>query len=370
VSTTPNTVEDSFTSNARYRWTLLRAGSFWLDGGSMFGLIPRTVWSRSVTPDDRGRIPVHHNCLLLERIADAPPAPHDDDIAHPAPSVGGGSRFALIETGTGDKLDAKSRDLFSMDDDTILTALAAAGRAPADIGAVVVSHLHFDHAGGLTRLAQPGESPDWTGPASGMAGSRPDHAVKLTFPYAVIFTQKREWDDAVANRSVMTRTYFKDHIEPIRDRIFALDSIPPFAPDYTPARNELPFSSLPYRQTPLPGLPGVFAFLTPGHTWGQQAVKFTDDKGRTVVFTPDVLPTIHHVGHAYSLAYDVEPYTSAVSRNWFLHEAATNDWLLVLDHEPGNPCQRVRINSKGWYDLVPEPTSAFTSTQPIAPITP
>lgn len=329
----------------------------------MFGLIPRTVWSRTVPTDDRGRITVHHNCLLLERVADGP---IETDPTHPAPSVGGGSRFALIETGTGDKLDSKSRELFAMDESNILTALSAVGRQPADIGAVVVSHLHFDHAGGLTRLVRDGETPDWTGPASGMAGSRPDHGVKLTFPYAVIFTQKREWEDAISNRSVMTRTYFRDHLEPIRDRIFTIDSIPPFASDYTPGRSELPFSSLPYRETPLPGLPGVFVFLAPGHTWGQQAIKFTDDRGRTVVFTPDVLPSVNHVGQAYSLAYDVEPYTSAVTRNWFLHEAALNDWLLVLDHEPGNPCQRVRVNAKGWYDLVPEPVSSFTSSAPIA----
>ncbi len=327
----------------------------------MFGLIPRTVWSRSVPADDRGRIDVHHNCLLLERVSDEPLV--DDE--HPAPSVGGGSRFAIIETGTGDKLDEKSRELFAMSGETVLTALATTGRKPDEIGAVVVSHLHFDHAGGLTRLAHAGEAADWIGAASGMAGSRPDHGVKLTFPFAVIFTQKREWDDALANRSVMTRTYFRDHVEPIAGRIFTVDSAPPFAWDYTPGRSELPFSSLPYRESPLPGLPGVFVFLTPGHTWGQQAVRFTDDRGRTVVFTPDVLPTVNHVGQAYSLAYDVEPYTSAVTRNWFLHEAATNDWLLVLDHEPGNPCQRVRVNSKGWYDLVPEPPSSFASSSPI-----
>jgi hypothetical protein len=61
---------------------------------------------------------------------------------------------------------------------------------------------------------------------------------------------------------------------------------------------------------------------------------------------------VNHVGAAYSLGYDVEPYTSMISRRWFLEEAAAGDWLLVLDHEPGNPVQRVRANDKGWYDLV------------------
>ena len=66
------------------------------------------------------------------------------------------------------------------------------------------------------------------------------------------------------------------------------------------------------------------------------------------------MPTVHHLGAAYSLGYDVEPYTSMISRRWFLEAAADNDWLLVLDHEPGNPLQRVRRNEKGWFDLVPE----------------
>ena len=100
------------------------------------------------------------------------------------------------------------------------------------------------------------------------------------------------------------------------------------------------------------GLPGVSVFVVPGHTWGQQAIKFTDTKGRTVVFTPDVLPTAWHLGAAYSLAYDVEPYTSMVSKRWFLNAAADENWLLVLDHEPGNPCRRVKRNDKGWFDLV------------------
>ena len=91
----------------------------------------------------------------------------------------------------------------------------------------------------------------------------------------------------------------------------------------------------------------------PGHTWGQQAILFTDERGRTVVFTPDVMPTVNHVGAAYSLAYDVEPYTTMITKRWFLAEAAERDWLLILDHEPGNPCMRVRPDGKGWYVLVP-----------------
>jgi glyoxylase-like metal-dependent hydrolase (beta-lactamase superfamily II) len=101
-------------------------------------------------------------------------------------------------------------------------------------------------------------------------------------------------------------------------------------------------------------LPGIRTFLVPGHTWGQQAVLFTDEAGRTVVFTPDLLPTVHHVGAAYSLAYDVEPYTTMLTKRWFLAEAERRDWLLVLDHEPDTPCVRVRADGRGWWRLEPE----------------
>jgi glyoxylase-like metal-dependent hydrolase (beta-lactamase superfamily II) len=100
-------------------------------------------------------------------------------------------------------------------------------------------------------------------------------------------------------------------------------------------------------------VPGVKVFLTPGHTWGQQAVGFTDEQGRFIVFTPDVMPTAAHLGAAYSLAYDVEPYTSMLSRRWLLEAAAAGGWILVLDHEPGDPIRRVIRNDKGWFDLQP-----------------
>ncbi len=345
----------------RYRFTLLRAGEFRLDGGSMFGLIPRSVWSRTVPTDERGRITVQHNCLLLERLDEVPAA-----CALPTP------KMVLLEVGTGDKLTEKDRDIFALGTRSILDALAEANCRPDDIGAVVPSHLHFDHAGGLTRLCRAGEKADWTGPGSSFGGSREALAVKFTFPNARVFTQRREWADALANRSVMTRTYFADHVLPYArvlsgglesppsgatsagmaggPRVHLVDSPPPFAPGLTPERDAAPPAPHEARETEI--LPGVFVFKVPGHTWGQQATRFTDERGRNIVFTPDVMPTAWHVGQAYSLAYDVEPYTSMVSRGWFLAEAAARGWTLCLDHEAGHPLRTVKPNGKGWYELL------------------
>jgi glyoxylase-like metal-dependent hydrolase (beta-lactamase superfamily II) len=317
---------------------LLRGGEFRLDGGSMFGLIPRVVWSRTAPVDDKGRIPVQHNCLLLERLDD-PPA----NNKLPSP------KLVLIETGTGNKLDPKNRDIFALSERWVGTALDEVGCSAGDIGGVVVTHLHFDHAGGLTRVCREGESPDWVGAASTFGGSRGEQGVKRTFANAKIFAQSREWADANADRSVMTRTYFQDHLAPVAEQMVLVDSPRAFPVGYVPDRDETPRTSVEVRETEI--MPGIFVFLAPGHTWGQQAVRFTDAKGRSVVFTPDVMPTAWHVGAAYNLAYDVEPYTSMMTRRWYLGEAARRGWTLCLDHEPGNPLRTVKENGKGWWEL-------------------
>jgi glyoxylase-like metal-dependent hydrolase (beta-lactamase superfamily II) len=147
----------------------------------------------------------------------------------------------------------------------------------------------------------------------------------------------------------MTRTYLRENLDPLRDRVKLLDAPAPWPAGHRPDKSEPPGISLAERKLEI--LPGVSVFRVPGHTWGQQAVCFADERGQTVVFVPDLIPTIHHAGAAYNMAYDVEPYISSVTRRWFLEEAARGDWLLVLDHEPGNPCCRVKEDGKGWFKL-------------------
>lgn len=333
-----------------YRWRLLRAGRLLLDGGGMFGVIPKVVWSRAVPCDDKNRVEVAHNCILLESAG--PHAQINPDTGAP--------RLFLIEAGSGDKLDPKMTAIFGLEPRTVETAVREAGVAPDAIEAVVCTHLHFDHAGGLTRRCREGETPDWEATKPGVA-SGDDPRVKLTFPNAELIVQRREWIDARANDAVMTKTYYRDHLLPFEDERLALpggrarlrlvESERPFPMNRRPTRLELPATPVDQRETEV--LPGIHVFLAPGHTWGQQAVRFVDTEGRHVVFTPDVLPTVHHLGQAYSLSYDVEPYTSMVTKHWFLGEAADRDWLLVLDHEPAHPCQRVRRTEQGWFELVP-----------------
>lgn len=261
---------------AIWSWQLLRAGAFRLDGGSMFGVVPKSIWSKIAEPDEANRISLQTNCLLL------------DD----------GLRKILIETGFGGKWSEKERGFYDLEHRTVVDALHEINIDSADITHVVVSHLHFDHAGGLTHLNESGDPVP-------------------SFPNAVIHVQKLEWEDALANKSTMTRTYLRSHLDPIQEQVQLVDG-------------------------DVEILPGsdIRAWRMPGHTWGQQAIVFRDEHG-AVCFPGDVMPTVNHVGLAFNMGYDMEPYTNMLSKRELLTRVADENWRLVLDHEPGNPVVRV-----------------------------
>jgi glyoxylase-like metal-dependent hydrolase (beta-lactamase superfamily II) len=261
----------------QWNWRLLRAGSFRLDGGGMFGVVPKSIWSRFAPPDAHNRIALQTNCLLL------------DD----------GSTKALIETGFGGKWSDKERGFYDLERRTVADALREAGIDPAEIDHVIVTHLHFDHAAGLTAQE------------SGSAEPMP------VFPNAAVHVQKREWEDALANRSTMTRTYLRTHLDPVAGRVRLADG-----------EAEI--------------LPGIRVRPMPGHTWGQQAVRFAD-AGGIVCFPGDVMPTANHANLAFSMGYDMEPYTNMLSKRDLLERAAGEGWRLALDHEPDSQNTVVRV---------------------------
>jgi len=245
---------------------VLRAGSFMLDGGAMFGLIPRPIWTRAVEPDEKNRIHLQTNCLLLEREG----------------------ALAVVEVGIGDKLTDKLRGIFNAERRTIGDALREVDVDPKDIGHVVLTHLHFDHAGGLTTLD----------------GER---AVPV-FPNAEVIVQKQEWDDALANRSTMHSTYLRDHLDPVAGQVRTVEG-----------------------ETEI--LPGVRVRPVPGHTFGQQAVLVETPEG-TIAFPGDLLATRHHAPTTWGMAYDVMSYETMVQKGRFLRDAHERGWTIVLDHDP------------------------------------
>lgn len=264
-----------------FDWRVLRAGGFRLDGGGMFGIIPRSMWSRWVEPDSENRIGLAMNCVLLERAGAGP---------------GGRPLRVLVEAGAGGKWGAKERAIYAFREQpdgsvrTVEHALLEAGVAPGSIDHVVLTHLHFDHAGGLTRLGPAGEP-------------------ESVFPNARIHVQRGEWVDALAGRSTMTRTYLRTHLDPVAGQVTLHDGA----------------------AEPIPGLRIVPA---PGHTWHHQAVAWTDALG-TVCYPGDTMPTVHHTHPAASLGYDMLPFESMLTKRALLAEADAGGWRLVLDHEPG-----------------------------------
>lgn len=273
-----------------YTCRLLRSGGFKLDAGCMFGLIPRVVWTRWLEPDAENRMPLQQNTLLLE----------------------GEGRRVLIEPGVGDKFGPKERGIYALEERSVHDALHEADCDPDSIDAVIVTHLHFDHAGGLTKL-------------------HPDNheRTQLSFPNAEIIVQRREWEDAIANKSTMHKTYLSNHLtEEVAEQTRLVDG-----------DEEV--------------LPGIRVVDCPGHTWGQQAVMFDDAGGGKVVYVPDVMPTRHHCRATTNLAYDVEPYTSMVQRMRMLELASDHGWTLVLDHEPGHASFKAHADAEkaGVYSL-------------------
>ena len=259
---------------AEWSWQLLLAGAFRLDAGGMFGVVPKAVWARLTAADEQNRIDLQTNCLLLDN----------------------GEHKVLIETGYGGKWRDKDRDIFHLQPRTVLDALHEIDVAPAEINLVIVTHLHFDHAGGLTHLDHHGRTVS-------------------SFSNARIAVQRTEWDDALANKSTMSRTYLRDHLDPVADQMHLIDGA-------------------------IEILPGLSALPTPGHTWGHHALLFRDVHG-LVCFTGDLIPTANHVGLAFNMGYDMLPYQNMLTKRSLLERAASEHWRLVLDHEPGDPVLRV-----------------------------
>lgn len=271
-----------------WNWTLLRAGAFRLDGGAMFGIIPRALWQKMSPPDDLHRIHLQTNCLLLER----------------------NGQLVLIETGYGNKFDEKSRSMFALETRWIDDALREVNVDRHDIEHVIVTHLHFDHAGGLTYFEDGDETP------------RP------TFPNATVHVQRTEWEDALANKSVMTRTYLREHLDPVADQVNLLVG-----------ESDV--------------LDGISVLPAIGHTWGQQAVLVRDSDGH-ILFPGDVMPTVHHAGPAFNMAYDVLPYENMDTKQRLLQRCVDENIRIVIDHEPGDPLVRVQSDAKraGRFSLV------------------
>ncbi len=266
-----------------YSLHTIDTGRLALDGGAMFGIIPRPLWSRRVEPDSRNRIPLQMRCLLLE----------------------GNGRVILIDNGLGDKYNEKFADIYGVDHTsaTLNSSLQSAGFAPEDVTDVVLTHLHFDHCGGSTR--------------------RRGERLEVVFPNATHYVQQRHWQWANDTNPRERGSFLEENFAPID------------------AAGQLRFID---GETEL--FDGVRVLLAHGHTESQQLVVIEDEQ-RTLVFAADLLPTSAHLAPLWGMGYDVRPLVTIEEKGRFLDEAVERNWIIFFEHDPGVEVASLQRGERG-----------------------
>jgi glyoxylase-like metal-dependent hydrolase (beta-lactamase superfamily II) len=254
-----------------FELTPLVDGRFRLDGGAMFGVVPKPLWSRRAPADDRNRIQLAMRPLLVRR---------------------GSSPPLLIDAGVGAKMDAKNAEIYAIDRSTNLeSGLRAAGLSAADIRVVLASHLHFDHAGGFTALDEAGR----IGPA---------------FPNARYLVNRGEWDDATHPHERNRASYFAENYVPLHAA-----GVVDFTDDDAVIAD------------------GVRVRRTGGHTRCHQVV-YIESQGQTAVFAADLMPTTAHVDTPWIMGYDLYPMETLEFKRAFLRDAIERGYLIFFEHDP------------------------------------
>ncbi len=262
-------------------------GRFRLDGGAMFGVVPKVLWERCCHADERNRIPLALNPLLIR--------------AH--------GKYLLVDTGIGEQGDEKFRDLYAVDRrPPLLDSLKRLGLGPEDIHLVINTHLHFDHAGGNTRRE---------------AGGR----LIPAFPRATYVVQRGEYEDAVLPNERTKASYRPATFLPIAQA---------HRWEFVEGDAEL--------------MPGVSVVVTHGHTAHHQAVRI-ESEGRVAFYLGDLIPTSAHLPLPYIMGYDLYPVQTLEAKRRVLERAYDEHWLLVFEHDPNVAMGRLRKNQDGTYSL-------------------
>jgi len=268
--------------------TLLSDGLMRVDGGGMFGVVPRQMWESKYAPDDLNRIAIVANCLLIR------------DGAH----------TIIVDTGIGGKIRDRTKTIMGIDRAGKLPRLLREqGIDPADVDMVIDTHLHFDHAGGNTV----------------------QHEGRLvpTFPNATYIVQRGEWEDATNPNERTRASYFPENLLPIREarRLELIDGDTQITPH-------------------------VGCLLTPGHTPHHQSVMIESPQGKRAIYLADVAPLAVHMERlAWLAAYDIEPLRTMEAKRRLQQQAVADHTLLVFPHDPATAMGYLRAESgRFWVD--------------------
>lgn len=265
---------------------VINTGFFKLDGGAMFGVVPKSLWSKTNPADENNLCSWAMRCLLVEA----------------------GNRLVLIDNGIGDKQDARFFSHYYLHGtDSLEKSFHSKGFDFADITDNFLTHLHFDHCGGGVRYHQ----------------ANPNR-VEMTFPKATYWTNVDHWNWAIHPNAREKASFLKENLLPMQES------------------GQLEFLDLEKKD-----LFEGFSFMTAdGHTDKQMLPKI-QYKGRTVVFVADLLPSVGHIPLPYVMGYDTRPLLTLEEKRVFLEEAAKNEYVLFLEHDPVHECCTVKMTEKG-----------------------
>ena len=280
-------------------WKLfaVETGRFALDGGAMFGVVPKTLWQRNHPPDERNRVPMSLRALLARKVNQAGEFTGQN---------------LLVDTGVGDKWSPKLADIYAVDHSelTIERGLAAHGLKASDITDVLLTHLHFDHAGGATRHKhQSGE----------------DQSMVPTFENATYYVQKGNLDWARNPTEKDRASYLAENWEPL---------IEAGVLEIIEGQGEF--------------LPGIELILSFGHTDAMQLPRF-HGQGGSLLYCADLIPTASHIPVPWVMAYDNRPLVTIEEKKAILPRAAAENWWLFFEHDIHGPAAQVVAGPKGFH---------------------
>ncbi len=267
-----------------FELTFITDRTYTLDGGALFGVVPKVLWSRHVPCDERNLVRCGLNSLAIRTR----------------------EQLVLVETGCGNKLPQKQLELWGIDPRRDFPQrLASAGLAPETFDLVINTHLHYDHCGWNTVR-------------------REDGSIAATFPKARYFVQRTEWEHAREQH--------------VRDRVSYLTE------NYDPLVESGQMQLL---EGDRELAPGVSVRVLPGHTRGLQAV-LVRSRGETACYISDLMPTAWHIKPTWVMGFDLFPLECIDNKERILEEAVRENWLLVFTHDPRQAWGYVKRGAKGY----------------------
>lgn len=262
---------------------VIETGFFKLDGGAMFGVVPKVIWGKLHPPDEKNLCTWSMRCLLIEE----------------------GDRLILIDTGLGDKQSEKFFKHYEPHgEDSLEKSFKTKGFAIEDITDVILTHLHFDHVGGAVRRDDDGN-------------------FRPSFPNARYWSNKDHWAWAMEPNGREKASFLKENFVPIEEN-----------------------GQLNYATSGSEIMEGIDILLAQGHT-ESQIIPHIKYKGKTLVFCADLLPSVHHIPLPYVMAYDVRPLETLKEKGAFLQRAMDEAYVLFFEHDPENQCATLKLNDRG-----------------------